>query len=208
MNVYFRSFRLFDFDERIFVRAQACAYPLQYLHRNCETMSGIRATFLSGTWRTCIIDMMKCLKHRFHVDSNLSCVDLVGRRLAAAHQPRATSCDCRFRGTSLYHGRVKFPWWFAGLLPGGTKKSLSAYGCIWYISTAYQIHSNPIWWTCSISSGSWLIGWRQVVLTMSSYSHHLASLTILRRISAPCWKAPRGLGEACLHAPDGYVLAN
>ena len=122
-----------------FVRAQACAYSLQYLHRNCETMSGIRATFLSGTWRTFIIDMMKCLKHRFHVDSNLSCVDLVGRRLAAAHQPRATSCDCRFRGTSLYHGRVKFPWWFAGLLPGGTKKSLSAYGCIWHISTPYQI---------------------------------------------------------------------
>ena len=73
--------------------------------------------------------------------------------------------------------------------------------CIWMYMVYQHPISNPIWWTCSISSGSWLIGWRQVVLTMSSYSHHLAPLTILRRISAPCWKAPRGLGEACLLIP-------
>ena len=98
-----------------FVRSYVCAYHLQYYRtetvRQCQAYVQHSSHKRDTCIQMCIIDMMKCQKlwqHRFEVDStNLSSCDLAGRpgrQLAAAHQPVATSCDCRFRGTSLYHG--------------------------------------------------------------------------------------------------------
>ena len=82
----------------------------------------------------------------------LHCETMSGRPSAAAHQARTTSCDCRFRGTSLPHGRVK-PGRSAAPFPGAPRGHW-AYTAYQHHISYHIMHDHPAWCTYSISSGS------------------------------------------------------
>ena len=185
---FFRSFLLFDFDGRSYV----CAYHLQYFRtetvRQCQAYRHIMCNILL----TNVTHVYKCVLLTWWNARSFGSIGLISRSRRSPRSP-AGSCPPTSRNElrlpipghiTVPWPFVKFPWWLAFCL---APRSIPCGYCVFHLK--------------------WFLS--RLFLTPYSIYSHDRKLTILRRISAHCWKAPWGLGEACVSiltcTGSGYV---